>query len=214
MDEGGTRGSQRGELHELIGKCTSCLLCTPAIQQRDRGDQRVNQGQSERQWDCKQRVTQRRHRIGLGRINWNALFRMVYSVLVEWNASSLTRAMAGGAGLHGRLACNGWWRGVGACNGWRRRVAWQPPSRECRLSVALGGHSEGQCTCESQPKARGRWPGRVLDGRGNAHATTAYCGWSCRTADGLVGRLCLPPTCRSRFGHSMGMVMVVRILAL
>ena len=36
--------------------------------------------------------------MGLGRINWNALFRMVYSVLVEWNASSLTRAMAGGAG--------------------------------------------------------------------------------------------------------------------
>ena len=132
----------------------------PAVHARDpaagQGYQRVNQGQSERQWDCKQRVTQRRHRIGLGRINWNALFRMVYSVLVEWNASSLTRAMAGGAGLHGRLACNGWWRGVGACNGWRRRVAWQPPSRECRLSEALGGHSEGQCTCESKPKARGR----------------------------------------------------------
>ena len=97
MDEGGTRGSQRGELHELIGKCTSCLLCTPAIQQRDRGDQRVNQGQSERQWDCG-RGSCRGHRMGLGRINWNALFRMVYSVLVEWNASSLTRAMAGGAG--------------------------------------------------------------------------------------------------------------------
>ena len=48
------------------------------------------------------------------------------------------------------------------------------PSRECRLSEALGGHSEGQCTCEGQPKARCRWPGRVLDGRGNAHATTAY----------------------------------------
>lgn len=42
--------------------------------------------------------------MGLGRINWNALFRMVYSVLVEWNASSLTRAMAGGAGLQRAMA--------------------------------------------------------------------------------------------------------------
>lgn len=84
-------------LLELIGKCTSCLLCTPAIEQRVRGNQRVNQGPSERQWDCG-RGSCRGHRMGLGRINWNALFRMVYSVLVEWNASSLTRAMAGGAG--------------------------------------------------------------------------------------------------------------------
>ena len=200
MDEGGTRGSQRGELHALIGKCASCLLCTPAIQQRDRGYQRVNQGQSERQWDCKQRVTQRRHRMGLGRINWNALFRMVYSVLVEWNASSLTRAMAGGAGCMAGLRAMAGGAGL-RCSHRAESAGYQK-------------HSEGQCTCESQPKARGRWPGRVLDGRGNAHATTAYCGWSCRTADGLVGRLCLPPTCRSRFGHSMGMVMVVRILAL
>ena len=90
-------------LLELIGKCTSCLLCTPAIEQRVRGNQRVNQGPSERQWDCG-RGSCRGHRMGLGRINWNALFRMVYSVLVEWNASSLTRAMAGGAGLQRAMA--------------------------------------------------------------------------------------------------------------
>ena len=68
--------------------------------------------------------------------------------------------------------CNGWRRGVAACVQWLE--AQGSPSRECRLSEALGGHSEGQCTCESQPKARCRWPGRVLDGQGNAHATTAF----------------------------------------